>query len=68
MAEHVPTGQWLAIDDRDNLFEANCPHLFLIPDVYDDAGGLDEAQCKRLSTRMTQFLTGQAPQKALSPK
>jgi HAD domain in Swiss Army Knife RNA repair proteins len=68
MSDHAPAGNWLAIDDRDHLFEANCPHLFLIPDVYDDCGGLDEAQCKRLSARMSEFLTRQAPQKALGPK
>jgi hypothetical protein len=31
LSDNIPSAQWLAIDDRSNYFEDNCPNLFLIP-------------------------------------
>jgi hypothetical protein len=68
MAEHVPAGQWLAIDDRDNLFEAGCEQLFLVPGVYEEnGGGLVPQQCTLLLDRLGDFLMERNPQKAMAP-
>lgn len=65
MAENVPGGRWMAIDDRDNLFEADCANLFLVPGVYDESGGgLDAVRCSQLNERLNQFFTESVPTKS----
>ncbi len=69
MGDHAPAGSWLAIDDRDNLFESGCANLFLVPDVYvEDGGGLTDQQCKKLGWRMSKFLTGSSAAKTPAPR
>ena len=57
MQLHAPGAQWLAIDDRADAFAVRCPHLFLVPGIYeDDGGGIDAVQALRLKARLREFL------------
>lgn len=68
MKDFSPAGEWLAIDDRANLFSKDCPNLFLIPDVYEDiGGGLNTYQCSLLKDRLSTFLDKAKPSKGARP-
>ena len=58
---HSPHAQWLAVDDRKDAFHADCPHLFLVPGLYEDGGGIDEAQSALLELRLKDFLSPGRP-------
>lgn len=57
MRTYAPGGQWLAIDDRADGFEDNCPCLFLVPDVYEEnGGGINATLAIDLQDRLEAFL------------
>lgn len=61
MRDYAPAGDWLALDDRANIFSPGEPNLFLIPDVYEElGGGLNLYQCQLLKDFMKERL-GIAP-------
>lgn len=57
MRTYSPAGDWLALDDRENLFYKGCPNLFRVPEAFVElGGGLNTFQCERLKERLVEFL------------
>jgi hypothetical protein len=57
MTEYAPNGQWLAVDDRANLFKEDCPPLFLVPEYHPGCGaGLNSVVAADFSKRLAEFV------------
>jgi hypothetical protein len=58
MRANAPDGQWLAIDDRKDCFDEECPNLFFVPGAYRNRGeGLTAEVSQQLRIRLDRFLS-----------
>ncbi len=54
LAMHRPGGDWLALDDRQENFDADCPHLLWVPRAGSLAPGLNPQLLSALALRLAE--------------